>query len=92
MNKTELIEVVAKKTGQSKVAAGRCVQATIDSIAESLMRGKNVTLVGFGTFRVINRATRKGVNPQTHEFIEIRSAKVPRFAAGQALKKLVADA
>jgi DNA-binding protein HU-beta len=90
MNKAELIEVIAKKTGESKAAAGRNVEAILEAITGSLKRGKNVTLVGFGTFRVAKRAARKGVNPQTKAAIKIPAAKVPRFVAGQALKAVVA--
>jgi DNA-binding protein HU-beta len=75
MNKAELIEAVSASTGDSKAAAGRNVEAVIAAITQSLKRGKNVTLVGFGTFRVAKRAARKGVNPQTQQPIKIPAAK-----------------
>lgn len=90
MNKAELIEAIAKKTGESKASAGRSLEAALEAISQSLKKGKNVTLVGFGTFRVTKRAARNGVNPKTLEKIKIPAAKVPKFSAGQALRKTVA--
>ncbi len=90
MNKTELIAAVAEKAGTSKKAAGEAIDATIASISKALSSGDKVTLIGFGTFEVRNRAARKGVNPATGAPIKIPAAKVPAFKAGKALKDAVA--
>lgn len=89
MNKSELISRVAEKTGPSKKAAGESVEAVLSSIEEALANGEKVTLVGFGTFEVRNRAARKGVNPATGETIDIAATKVPAFKSGKALKEAV---
>lgn len=89
MNKSELIAQVAEKTGLTKRAAGESVEAVLGAIQEALAKGEKVTLVGFGTFEVRNRAARKGVNPTNREKIEIPASKVPAFKAGKALKEAV---
>jgi len=89
MNKSELIDAVALSADISKAAAGRALDATIDTIAEALRSGDQVTLVGFGTFQVKDRAARTGRNPQTGEAIQIKASKVPGFKAGKALKDAV---
>lgn len=89
MNKTELIAAVAEKTELSKKNAEAAVSAVLDSIAESLKSGDKVSLLGFGTFEVRNRAARTGKNPQTGAAIKIPAAKVPAFKAGKALKDAV---
>ena len=89
MNKSELIDLIAKKADISKAAAGRALDATIDSVKRSLKKGGMVTLVGFGTFYVGKRAARTGRNPRTGANIKIRAAKVPKFRAGKALKDAV---
>ena len=89
MNKSELIDAVALSADISKAAAGRALDATIDTIADALRKGDQVTLVGFGTFQVKERAARTGRNPQTGEAIQIKAAKVPSFKAGKALKDAV---
>jgi len=89
MNKSELIDAVALSADISKAAAGRALDATIDTIAEALRAGDQVTLVGFGTFQVKDRAARTGRNPQTGEAIQIKASKVPGFKAGKALKDAV---
>lgn len=86
MNKSELIEHIAKQADISKAAAGRALDATIGGIRTSLKRGGMVTLVGFGTFYVGKRAARSGRNPRTGATIKIRSAKVAKFRAGKGLK------
>ena len=86
MNKTELIAAVAEKTGLSKKDADAAVAAVIDSIKESLTKGDNVQLIGFGTFEVRERAARTGLNPQTKETIQIAASKSPVFKAGKAFK------
>lgn len=86
MNKSELIDAIAKHADISKAAAGRALDATVDAISGSLKKGKMVTLVGFGSFYVGRRNARAGRNPRTNEPIRIRAAKVPKFRAGKALK------
>lgn len=89
MNKTELIEAVAEGADISKAAATRAVDTVIEGITGTLAKGEQVTLVGFGTFLVRDRAARTGRNPQTGDPIEIKAAKVPAFKAGKALKDAV---
>ena len=86
MNKTEMIDYIAEKADISKAAAQRALDATVDSIQEALAKGGMVTLVGFGTFYVGDRAARSGRDPRTGNTIEIKAAKVPKFRAGKALK------
>jgi len=86
VNKSELIDVIAKHADISKAAAGRALDATVDAIRGSLKKGTIVTLVGFGSFYVGKRTARAGRNPRTNEPIKIRAAKVPKFRAGKALK------
>ena len=89
MNKGDLIEVVANEAGLSKADATRAVDAAINAITEALKAGKQVSLVGFGTFVVKKRAARQGRNPRTGETIQISASKVPGFKAGKALKDAV---
>lgn len=88
-NKSDLIEAIAKSADISKAAAGRALDATIESIKKSLKKGELVSLVGFGTFYVGKRAARSGRNPRTGETIKIKAAKVPKFRAGKGLKDAV---
>ena len=89
MNKSELIDAIAKHADISKAAAGRALDAMVNSIRTSLRKGDTVTLVGFGSFFVGKRMARMGRNPRTNEAIKIRAAKVPKFRAGKALKDAV---
>ena len=89
MNKAELIQAVAAKSGLAKKDAEAAVAAVIDSITEAMKAGEKVALVGFGTFAVKARAARTGKNPQTGETIQIAASKVPAFAAGKALKDAI---
>jgi nucleoid DNA-binding protein len=88
MNKGDLINEVAKvvKTKKDAQAAVDCV---LSSITKALEKGDSVSLIGFGTFKVVDRKARKGRNPQTGEEIDIAASKVPKFAAGKALKQAV---
>ncbi len=86
MNKSELIESVAKQADISKAAAQRALDAMVTAVRVSLKRGQMVTLVGFGTFYVGKRKARSGRNPRTGATIKIAAAKVPKFRAGKALK------
>jgi len=89
MNKAELVEEMAGKVGLTKKEAGNVVDAITSAITDTLAMNERVTLVGFGTFQVRERKTRKGVNPQTRETIQIPAKKVPKFAAGKALREAV---
>ena len=89
MNKAELIDAVAESADISKAAATRAVDTMLDSVTGALKSGDQVTLVGFGTFSVKDRAARTGRNPRTGDPIEIPAAKVPSFKAGKALKDAV---
>ncbi|HMM55948.1 MAG TPA: HU family DNA-binding protein [Candidatus Desulfobacillus sp.] len=89
MNKSELIDQIAKSADISKAAAGRALDAAIGAIRTSLKRGGMVTLVGFGTFYVGKRKKRSGRNPRTGARIDIKAARVPKFRAGKALKDAV---
>jgi DNA-binding protein HU-beta len=89
MNKSELIEAVAKYADISKAAAEKAIDGTLSSIRGTLKKGSSVTLVGFGTFKVGKRAARIGRNPRTGEAIKIKAARVPKFSAGKALKDAV---
>ncbi|SES95776.1 HU family DNA-binding protein [Thorsellia anophelis] len=89
MNKSELIDIIASKAEISKAAAGRAVEAITSGITDALAKGDTVTLVGFGTFDVRERAARKGRNPKTGVEIDIAASKVPGFRAGKTLKEAV---
>lgn len=89
MNKSELIDAIAAKADLSKINAGRALDAVLDSITSALQQGDSVSLVGFGTFAVKERAERQGRNPQTGAAITIKAAKVPNFKPGKGLKDAV---
>ena len=86
MNKTELIEHIAKNADISKAAATRALEAAIGAVKTSLRKGGTVSLVGFGTFAVGKRAARSGRNPRSGATIKINAALVPKFRPGKALK------
>lgn len=89
MTRNELIEKVSKKVGLTKKAATEAVAVIFVAIKDALSKGDKVVVTGFGTFRVRNRAARKGRNPQTGSSIQIASHKLPGFTAGKSLKKAV---
>ncbi len=89
MNKTELIDQIADAADISKLAAGRALDAAVDAIKEALKNGDSVSLIGFGTFYVGERAARTGRNPRTGKTLEIKAAKSPKFRAGKGLKDAV---
>ncbi|MCP5264561.1 MAG: HU family DNA-binding protein [Burkholderiaceae bacterium] len=89
MNKTDLIDHIAKQADISKAAAGRALDSLIGAIRTTLKKGGTVTLVGFGTFAVGKRASRTGRNPRTGATIKIKAAKVPKFRPGKALKDAI---
>lgn len=86
VNKTELIEHIAKHADISKAAATRALESMIGAVKTTLKKGGSVSLVGFGTFAVGKRAARSGRNPRTGDAIKIKAAKVPKFRPGKALK------
>ncbi|MBI5334568.1 MAG: HU family DNA-binding protein [Burkholderiales bacterium] len=86
MNKSELIEHIAKQADISKAAAARALDAVIGGVKVTLKKGGSVSLVGFGTFAVTKRAARTGRNPRTGDPVKIKSAKIPKFRPGKALK------
>jgi len=89
VNKLELIDSIAQAADISKAAAERALDGTVAAITSSLKQGGMVTLVGFGTFYVGERAARAGRNPRTGETIQIKASRVPKFRAGKALKDAV---
>ena len=89
MNKSELIQAVAEKAGMTQKDASACLDATIETITETMVKGDKVQLVGFGSFETKKRAGRTGRNPKTKETIQIPAATVPVFKAGKALKDAV---
>ncbi len=89
MNKTDLINAVAASAEMSKVDAEKAIKATIDSISKSLIAGEGITLVGFGTFSVVERKARTGKNPRTGETIKIPAKKVAKFKPGKLLAESV---
>ncbi len=89
MTKADLITVVAQKTNLSKKDSDKAVAAVLEAITETLAAGEKVSLVGFGTFEVKERAAREGINPRTKEKIVIPASKLPSFKAGKALKEEV---
>jgi len=86
MNKTDMIEHIAKQADISKAAAGRALDGFLSGVRATLKKGGSVTLVGFGTFAVTKRAARSGRNPRTGETIKIKAAKLPKFRPGKAMK------
>lgn len=89
MNKTDLINSIATKSGLNKKNSEAALNAFVSSVEESLAGGDKVVLVGFGTFEVRSRAARKGRNPQTKQEITIAASKAPVFKAGKGLKDTV---
>jgi len=89
VNKTELIEHIAKQADISKAAASRALEALIGGVTTTLKKNGSVSLVGFGTFAVTKRAARTGRNPRTGVAIKIKASRVPKFRPGKALKDAV---
>ena len=90
MNKTELVAAVAEKAGLTKKDAERVINATVEAITESLVKGDKVSVSGFGIFEVKTREARVGRNPRTKETIQIPATRLPAFKASKALKDIVA--
>lgn len=89
MNKSELIAAIATQAGITKAEAGRVIDATTSAITTSLKKGKAVTLIGFGTFKVSKRAARTGRNPRTGAELKVAARNAPAFTAGKALKDAI---
>ena len=86
MNRMELVAAIAEKSELSKKDAEKALKAFTDVVAEELKKGEQIQRVGFGTFKVSERAAREGRNPQTGETMQIKASKTPKFTAGKALK------
>lgn len=89
MNKSELVSSIAAKSGLSKEAAKKALDATLESIVETLKAGDKVALVGFGTFSVAKREARQGINPATKQTIEIPAKNVAKFKAGADIENAI---
>ncbi|QES88704.1 HU family DNA-binding protein [Rhizosphaericola mali] len=87
MNKSELIDLLASKSGTTKTDATKVLDAFTQSVTETLAGGDSITLIGFGTFSVSERSARDGRNPQTGETIKIKASKVAKFKAGKAVSE-----
>lgn len=89
MNKAELVNAIAEKTGQTKKDSEIVINAVFDTLSDAMVAGQKVQLVGFGSFEVKDRKPRIGRNPKTKEKIEIAASKAPVFKPGKALKDAV---
>ncbi|MEN8178416.1 MAG: HU family DNA-binding protein [Pseudomonadota bacterium] len=89
MNKAELIDAMADAADISKAAASRALDGMVEAVTAAMKEGDQVSLIGFGTFSVKERAARQGRNPQTGETIQIKASNIPSFKAGKALKDAV---
>ncbi|MCB5229274.1 MAG: HU family DNA-binding protein [Candidatus Cloacimonetes bacterium] len=89
MSRDELIKKIAGDAGISQKTAGLALASVLDGITQALKKGERVTLVGFGSFSVVKRKARKGINPKTREPLKIPARKVPVFKAGKNLKEAV---
>lgn len=90
LNKQQITNSIAAEAGMTKVDAEKALKATLGAFAKELASGGTVTLIGFGTFSVMNRKQRTGKNPRTGAAIKIPARKVPKFKPGKALKEAVA--
>ncbi|MGE0010577.1 MAG: HU family DNA-binding protein [Candidatus Babeliales bacterium] len=90
MNKSILVEQMAKSTKESKATCKRVLEAFMDVVGDAMKKNKQVVLTGFGTFSVMKRKARTGVNPATGKKMQIAAKKVPKFKPGKALRELVA--
>jgi DNA-binding protein HU-beta len=91
VNKSELVAAIAQKCAQSQSDVNKFIDGFCEAITEALVNGEQVALVGFGTFKVGERAARKGRNPRTGEQIDIAATKSPKFTAGKIFKDKVAS-
>ena len=86
MNKTELVEAIAKDSGLSNTDARKAVESLISTVEKTLKKGDEIALTGFGKFSVVKRNARTGRNPQTGETVKIKASKAPKFTPGAGLK------
>lgn len=89
LNKSDLVNAIAQETGLTKVDSEKALRATLDSISKELENGGSVTLIGFGTFSVLEKSERTGINPRTRDAITIPAKRVPKFKPGKALMQIV---
>jgi DNA-binding protein HU-beta len=89
MHKTDLVKNIATKTGLSQKDSANALESTLQAVTEALSAGESVTLIGFGTFKIVKTAARKGRNPQTGKEIQIKASNRAKFSAGKALKDAV---
>ena len=89
MNKSELVEAMAKDSGLSKADSGRALESFLTTVETTLRKGDEVAITGFGKFSVAKRGARTGRNPQTGAALKIKASKSPRFSAGATLKQAV---
>jgi len=89
MNKQDLVKLVSEKTGITKEAAGQAQKTVIEAISSALEKGDSVSLIGFGSFKVVERAAREGRNPSTGEKIQIPASKAVKFTPSKVLKERV---
>ena len=89
MHKGDLVSAVAKTSGETKASVERLVNSVLEAMTKALKKGENITLIGFGTFKVMDRAARDGVNPQTGKKIRIKACKVVKFKPGNELSQKV---
>lgn len=89
MNKDGLVDAVASRVGTTKAEAMRVVETTLEVIMQTIAKGEEVALTGFGTFMTSKRAARQGINPRTGEKIQIAASNAPKFRPGKALKDAV---
>ncbi|MDP1525708.1 MAG: HU family DNA-binding protein [Rhodocyclaceae bacterium] len=90
MNKSELVEAVAKSADMTKVDAEKAINAVVETIVKTVAKGDDVALIGFGSFKPSKRAARTGKNPKTGEALKIAATTVPKFSAGATFKAAVA--
>jgi DNA-binding protein HU-beta len=91
VTKSEFVDQVASESGLGKGDANKAVEAALQVIEDTLKRGGEINITGFGKFSVAQRGARQGVNPQTGERIQIAASRVPKFSAGSALKKSIKE-
>jgi DNA-binding protein HU-beta len=89
MNKSQLIDAIAKDAELTKADSSRAVESLIDHVSRTLKKGEDVAITGFGKFSVVKRAARQGVNPRTGERVKIKASKAPKFSPGATLKEAV---
>jgi len=89
MNKTELIDAIAKDSGLSRADSARAIESLVNTVQKTLKKGDEVAVTGFGKFSVVKRGARTGRNPQTGQPLKIRASKAPKFTAGATLKAAV---